>query len=156
MKFKPMSLKDANAFVHEYHRHNKPVTGHKFSIGLVDEQENIIGVAIAGRPIARMLDNGMTIEILRVCVPEGHKNVCSQLYARIKRICELIGYESIITYTLKSESQSSLKAIGARIVKEIEPQQWGRPSRGRQEQPVCNEPKFRWELSNTKSHYTTG
>lgn len=32
----PMSLKEANAFVEQHHRHHKPVVGHKFSadIGL--------------------------------------------------------------------------------------------------------------------------
>ena len=28
----PVSLAEANAFVSQYHRHHKPVVGHKFSI----------------------------------------------------------------------------------------------------------------------------
>lgn len=33
----PVSLKEANAFVAEHHRHHKPVTGHKFSLGCTQE-----------------------------------------------------------------------------------------------------------------------
>ena len=30
----PMTLREANAFVEQNHRHHGPVAGHKFSIGL--------------------------------------------------------------------------------------------------------------------------
>lgn len=40
----PMTLKEANAFVEQNRRHHKPVTGHKFSIGLSNGKE-IVGVA---------------------------------------------------------------------------------------------------------------
>ena len=45
----PMTLKEANAYVEQHHRHHGPVAGHKFSIGLSDG-EKIVGVAIVGRP----------------------------------------------------------------------------------------------------------
>lgn len=45
----PMTLREANAYVEQYHRHHGPVVGHKFSIGLSDG-EKIVGVAIVGRP----------------------------------------------------------------------------------------------------------
>ena len=50
----PMTLKEANAFVEQNHRHHGPVVGHKFSIGLSDG-DKIVGVAIVGRPVARQL-----------------------------------------------------------------------------------------------------
>jgi len=53
----PVSLKDANAFVAAHHRHHKPVTGHKFSIGC-EAEGRLVGVVIAGRPVSRYLDNG--------------------------------------------------------------------------------------------------
>ena len=53
----PMTLKEANAYVEQYHRHHKPVVGHKFSIGCSDG-EKIVGVAIVGRPVARHLAAG--------------------------------------------------------------------------------------------------
>jgi hypothetical protein len=112
------------------------------------EGNEMIGVSIAGRPVARLLDKRTTIEILRNCVKEGFKNANSQLYARMRDICLRFGYTSIITYTLKSESSSSLLGIGAIQVAEVKPQSWNRKNRPRRMQKVYTEPKKRWELVN--------
>ena len=141
----PLGLEEANRFVAMFHRHNKKVKlGGKFAIGLMYKGE-LIGVAIAGIPRARMLNDGKTIEILRVCVKDGYKNANSILYGRMKRICQLMGYKRIVTYTLKKESGSSLRASGFKPVKEVKPQVWDRPSRRRKFQKVYLEPKIRWE-----------
>lgn len=147
MRYKiiPIDFKTANTFVNQFHRHNKKVSRYKFCIGLEEEGE-LIGVAIAGRPIARLLNNGKTLEILRVCVKENKPNASSMLYGRARRIAEMMGYEKIITYTLQRESQSSMKAIGARLEKKVLPQEWDRPNRRRLSQKVYREPKFRWSL----------
>lgn len=145
MKIIPLSLKDANRFVANFHRHSKKVRGAKFAIGLVKEGE-MIGVAIAGRPLARLMDNGKIIEISRVCVKEGYKNANSKLYGRMKRICQLMGYEKIITYTLREESQASLKAIRAKPISEVKPNNWNRLNRRRKSQKIYSETKLRWEL----------
>lgn len=147
-KIIPIKLKDANIFVAQNHRHNKPVDhrSHRFSLGLLNGEE-LIGVAIAGLPIARKQDDGKTLEIMRVCVKEGNPNANSMLYGRVRRIAGLMGYERIITYTLQSESASSLKGVGA--VKEAEinrPSKWSRPARPRIEQNVYKEKKVRWNL----------
>ena len=112
-KFKtiPISLKAANEFVTTHHRHNKKTAGHKFSIGAMLDGE-LIGVAICGRPVARALDNGTTLEVLRVCIKDpAPRNDCSYLYARCQKIWTTMGGEKIITYTLESEPGSSLKAV---------------------------------------------
>ena len=75
----PINLKTANAFVQQYHRHHKPTRGHKFSIG-VSDSGSLVGVAICGRPVARRLDDGYTLEINRLCT-DGTPNACSILYA---------------------------------------------------------------------------
>lgn len=106
----PMSLKDANTFVAAHHRHHKPVTGHKFSIGCAAEGR-LVGVAIVGRPVSRYLDNGLTLEVNRLCT-DGTKNACSMLYAAAWRAARAMGYEKIITYTLDTESGASLRAAG--------------------------------------------
>ena len=145
-----IELDVANRFVAQFHRHNKPVLRAKFQIGLKAFFENyweLIGVGIVGRPIARALQNGNTLEVLRVCVKEGYPNACSKIYARCKQIAQLLGYEKVITYTLKKESQSSLKAIGASIVAEVKPQDWDRKNRRRSSQAIYKESKFRWELT---------
>ncbi len=79
LELKPVTLAEANAFVAQHHRHHKPVTGHKFSIGCM-ENGRLVGVAIVGRPVSRYLDNGFTLEVNRLCT-DGAKNACSMLYA---------------------------------------------------------------------------
>src|SRR5262249_59291009 len=111
--------------------------------GLVSNGE-LVGVGIAGRPVARHLDNGMTLEATRVCVAPGHQNACSKLYARLKRIGQLMGYTSIKTYTLLEESGCSLRAIGAVPERYCPPSHWNRP--GATYQPVYDKEKTRWEL----------
>lgn len=48
LKLKPVSLREANEYVKQRHRHHKPVVGHKFSIGCEADGE-LVGVVIAGR-----------------------------------------------------------------------------------------------------------
>ena len=142
----PIELSEANVFITMFHRHNKPVKRAKFQLGLMQGRE-MIGVAIMGRPVARMLDDKRTLEILRTCIKPNHPNANSKLYARVRRIAQMMGYNKVITYTLKSESQSTLKAIGAVPVAETRPHKWDCPSRHREDQPIYAEPKIRWELT---------
>lgn len=141
----PLTLKEANEFIKKYHRHNKPVQGYKFAIGAVKDGK-LVGVAVVGRPVARNLDDGLTAEITRVCT-DGTKNANSFLYARCKKICQLMGYKRVITYTLEEESGASLRAIGAKVDGEVKPTGWDRPpNRKRKEQDVYFRRKKRWKL----------
>jgi hypothetical protein len=144
MEAVPLHLREANEFVHQYHRHNLPTVGGKFALG-ASVDGKLVGVAVAGRPVARKLDDGKTLEVLRVAT-DGTANACSFLYARVAKIARLMGYERIITYTLTSESGSSLRAVGAKPTGPLDSHQWGNPSRPRKSQAVCAEPKYRWEL----------
>ena len=110
----PISLKEANAFVSEHHRHHKPVVGHKFSVGASDGGK-VVGVAIVGRPVSRYLDDGNTLEVTRLCA-DGTKNACSFLYSACWRCAKNMGYKKVITYILESETGSSLKASGWKCV----------------------------------------
>jgi len=107
---KPISLKDANAYVEQNHRHHPKVQGHKYSIGAFNGNE-MVGCAIVGHPQGRYLDDGLTLEVLRLCT-DGTHNACSILYGRCARIGKELGYKKIITYILESESGNSLKASG--------------------------------------------
>ena len=106
----PISLKQANTFVDELHRHHNPAVGDKFRVGVMDGNK-LVGVAQVGRPVSRYLDDGQTLEVIRCCT-DGTKNACSFLYSRCARIAEEMGYKKIITYILASELGSSLKASG--------------------------------------------
>lgn len=110
----PISLAEANAFVERYHRHHKPVVGHKFSIGVANGTR-IVGVCIVGRPISRYLDDGFTLEVTRCCT-DGTPNACSMLYAAAWRAARAMGYKKIITYILESENGVSLKASSYKCI----------------------------------------
>ena len=110
MRIVPLTLKAAREFVAEHHRHNKKATGHKFSIGLMDG-DRLVGVAIAGRPISRHLDDGLTIEVNRTCT-DGTPNANSMLYGAIWRAAKGMGYTKAVTYTQAEETGASLRAAG--------------------------------------------
>ena len=126
----PLSFARAKDFINKNHRHHKAPQGHKFSIGLCDDEGELIAVAIVGRPVARMLDNGLTAEVTRLCTL-GHKNSCSRLYGAAARACRAMGYNRIVTYTLASESGSSLKGAGWIAEQVAQGSLWDRPSRPR-------------------------
>tara|TARA_R100001126_G_scaffold80814_1_gene49259 strand:+ start:102 stop:560 length:459 start_codon:yes stop_codon:yes gene_type:complete len=144
----PISIREANKFVTNFHRHNKPVHGAKFVIG-VSYDDKLVGVGILGRPVARRLDDGFTAEVVRSCVhPDAPKNTNSFIYGRLWRIWQQMGGARIVTYTLKSESGSSLLGAGYKITGETggwkEGKGWTtRP--GRDWQPVTGQMKLRWE-----------
>lgn len=140
----PLPLDQANAYVAEHHRHSNPTVGHKFSLAAALGEE-IVGVAIVGRPVARPLDDGWTLEVLRVC-SAGERNVCSFLYGACWRAARALGYRKLVTYTLKTESGSSLKAAGWRIVGEVTARSWDAPSRPRIDKHPLQE-RLRWEVA---------
>ena len=144
MEAVPLHIRQANEFVARHHRHNNPTVGGKFALGAAQEGK-LVGVAIAGRPVCRRLDDGKTLEVLRVAT-DGTANACSFLYSRCAKIARLMGYARIITYTLESEGGASLRAVGARATGPLESHEWGNPNRPRKSQPVYHEPNYRWEL----------
>ena len=107
----PLKLDKANRFVNCHHRHHYDVQGHKWSIGYEIENE-LVGVGIIGRPLSRILDDGFSLEITRICVLPEHPNVCSILIGALCRSAKSMGYKRVFTYTLESESGSSLKGAG--------------------------------------------
>ena len=144
---RPIGLRAANAFVAAYHRHHGPARGHKFSISVADSRGAVHGVAIAGRPVARRLDDGSHLEVLRVCT-DGTPNACSMLYGAVRRIALAMGYrpEEIITYTLDTESGASLRAAGWQLEGPTGGGSWDRPSRSRVDAHPTGR-KLRWRAA---------
>ncbi len=143
----PVDLREANRFVAEFHRHNRPVRGYKFAIGAADAI-GLWAVAIVGRPVARMLQDGLTMEVLRVCAREGApKGVNSFLYARCWRAWQAMGGARMVTYTLDTESGASLRGAGWVVTGEsaaVTGKGWmNRPDR--EWQAVYGQAKLRWE-----------
>lgn len=125
----PVALDEANAFVAEHHRHHKPVVGHKFSIGAA-LGDSIVGVCVVGRPVSRHRDDGLTLEVTRLCT-DGTANACSFLYGAAARAAFALGYTRIGTYVLASEGGASLRASGWRLIGERGGGTWNRASNGR-------------------------
>jgi len=125
----PLTLVEANTFVAEHHRHHKPVVGHKFSIGATAGNA-IVGVVIVGRPVSRHRDDGLTLEVTRLCT-DGTRNACSFLYGTAARAAFALGYQRIGTYILASEPGTSLSAAGWRLIGETPGGSWSVPSRPR-------------------------
>ena len=145
----PMKIAEAREFVDNFHRHNKAPMSGLFAVG-VSDGDQLVGVAIVGRPVARALDNGETAEVVRCCVTDGApKGACSFLYARCWQAAKALGWRRLITYTLQSESGSSLRGAGWNVVAELKarsPAGWqSRPGRGWQ--PVVGQAKLRWEAT---------
>lgn len=142
LEIKPITLRAANEFVAKYHRHHKPTVGHKFSISCVNENGEICGVAICGRPVSRHLDNGEKLEINRLCT-DGTYNACSKLYGACLRIAKNMGYKKVITYILESEDGTSLKASNFICEGEAGGEMWTGKRSGR-DNGVPKEKKTRW------------
>ena len=133
MNVVPLSLKEANDFVRRVHRHHKPTVGGKFALGVADSEGEVRGVAIVGRPVARHLDDGWTVEVNRVAT-DGADNACSMLYGACWRAARAMGYKRMVTYTLAKESGTSLRAAGWKLLGERGKhgaRNWNTPSRPR-------------------------
>lgn len=148
-ELRPITLRAAQGFVNENHRHNEAPQGHKFSIGLwIDDK--LTGVVIVGRPIAKANDDGLTAELTRCCVLDGQMNANSLLYAAAWRAAKAMGYKRMITYTLPIESGSNLKAAGFIPVAHTRtsPKGWNTPRRQREvPDKYTKGEKIRWEIS---------
>lgn len=142
----PVTLREANAFVEQRHRHHGPTRGHKFAVAVGSADGVMRGVAIAGRPVARQLDDGISLEVLRVCT-DGTPNVCSMLYGAVRRAAVAMGYPAtrIFTYTLATEPGTSLRAAGWHRDAETRGGEWGRADRPRATPNA--DPKVRWRAA---------
>lgn len=142
LQLQPIDWEEACIFISQHHRHHLPPQGWKFGIAVNDGQK-IVGVITVGRPVARHLDNGLTLEVTRCCT-DGTKNACSMLYGAAWRVSQSLGYKRLITYILKTESGTSLKASGWRLVGEAGGGSWNRPNRFRVDK-APTQLKLLWE-----------
>lgn len=143
LSVRPISLNAARNWIGQIHRHlREPITGWLFGVEVLRDGHRI-GVACAGRPCARMLQDGVTCEIIRVAVLEGERDACSFAYGALRRAAVALGYQRIVTYTLASEPGTSLRAAGFVCEGEAGGGEADRPSRCRKpvEQPGI---KTRW------------
>ena len=126
----PITREQARQFVEDFHRHHAPAKYDKYRIG-AEVEGQLVGVVQVGRPVSRELDDGETLEVIRLC-SKGDKDVCSFLYSRAARVARELGYKKIITYILETEEGTSLKASGWRLEKQgCGGKSWDTPARPR-------------------------
>lgn len=152
----PIPLAEANEIYASHHRHSKPVRFHLFSIGaLLDFR--IVGACSVMRPACQHTVGGEWVcEVSRLCVIGQHRNVSSFLLSRASKAAFAMGYLSIQTYTLTTESGSSLRGAGWGAVAKVPGRSWDRAGR---EKPsgVTPRPRIRWQKQNPEmvKYYST-
>lgn len=125
----PITLREANRFVEQYHRHHGPARG-CITCAAAATGQLIHGVAIAGRPVSRMLDDGFSAEVTRCCT-DGTANAASMLYRALWRAVRAVGYKRLFTYTLIDESGASLRGAGFKLIGVAGGGSWSREGRPR-------------------------
>lgn len=143
----PVSFKDACDFVDAWHRHNVPPNGHRFSMGVANDDELLVGVCMVSHPVSRHQMDGYTLEVIRTAT-DGTPNANSMLYGAAWRAAKALGYRRLITYTQADESGSSLRAAGFREIAKMQPTKgWNRPSRPRDESNYISTQRTLWETA---------
>ena len=153
INIKPVSIKNANEFIKTYHRHHRPTSRNsgRWALAAYDNENELIGVAIASNPVSATYMDGITLEVTRLCVKENaQKGTASFLLSKCCRIRKEMGGSRIITYTLESESGSSLKGAGWNLVGHVKPHnRWIEKSKydgkARDKLEIYQLSKYRWE-----------
>ncbi|HMM78122.1 MAG TPA: hypothetical protein PJ986_20660 [Gammaproteobacteria bacterium] len=149
MRITPITLREANAFVALHHRHHQPARGCIACVAVSAKLDSggfgVCGVAIIGRPVARMLDDGWTAEVTRCCT-DGTRNAPSMLYGAAWRAVRALGYSRLVTNTLPEEGSASLRGAGWRCLGVAGGGSWNRRERPRVDVHPTQQ-KLRWEVS---------
>jgi hypothetical protein len=147
LNVQPINFDEACRFVARLHRHHRPPVGSKFAVAC-NNGEKVVGVLIAGRPVSRHLDDGITLEVTRCCT-DGTTNACSILYGHAWKAAKALGFTRMVTYTLPEEGGASLRATGAVCVGEAGGGSWSNKQRTRSNDwPL--ETKHRWEWNQSR------
>lgn len=132
LEIRPITQREAFAFIREFHRHHLPPVGAKFVLACY-WFDHLVGVSVVGRPVSRVLDDGWTVEVTRLCTDGNTPHVASKLYAASWRVARSMGYKRLITYTLASEAGTSVRAAGWKEMYSTRPRPlgWDTPARRR-------------------------
>lgn len=151
LELQPIEWQEALTFIDRHHRHHAPPQGWKFGVAVHDGSK-IVGVITVGRPVSRKIQESdmLTLEVTRCCT-DGTYNACSILYAAAWKTTQGLGYKRLITYILKTETGSSLKAVGWKKTADTKAQTWNRESRPRIDK-IKPQDKERWEIAIPSSN----
>lgn len=146
LRFVPISIADAKAFVRQHHRHNPACTGARTAIALECDGA-LVGVGLLGNPKARKLaEDRFCAEAVRVCTStDAPKGSSGKINARLKRIWQLHGGIRWVSYNRADESGASMRGAGLEPVAKVKGRQWSCASRPRAANDVAD--KVRWEAA---------
>lgn len=156
IELRPVTREVGDAFIRQHHRHHGVPVGAIWRHGVHDEDGCLVGVAVVGRPVARELDDGLTVEVTRLCT-DGEPNACSILYAAARRTAIAKGYRRGLTYILDSEYErvdtetgnriggKSLEASGWEYLWRVKGRSWNARSRPRTDKhPTEDKHAYGW------------
>jgi hypothetical protein len=145
----PCSVTKARHVVDAWHRHHGSSTPALYAAAVATEDGIVRGVALIGRPVARLLDDGWTLEVTRVAT-DGTPNACSALYGIARRLGAALGYARLVTYTREDEPGSSPRAAGLTDDGPIRARSWDMPGRRRTDKTEIVR-RRRWSLDLAES-----
>lgn len=140
LELRPIKRDDGDPFIRRHHRHHDVPVGAIWRHAVHDDNGVLRGVAVVGRPVARALDDGLTVEVTRMCTVEA-PNADSMLYGAARRSAESKGYRRGLTYLLASEwdrfdgdrrtGGAGARAAGYRFLWRVKGREWSCKSRPR-------------------------
>ena len=144
LELRPITRDDADRFIRDHHRHHGVPVGALWRHAVADDAGQIVGVCVVGRPVARALDDGLTVEVTRLAT-DTHPNACSKLYAAARRTALEKGYRRGLTYILASEDGASLRAAGWAKLWDVKGRSWDCTSRPRTDKhPTGDKAAYGW------------
>jgi hypothetical protein len=143
LEVRPISLGEAKAFVARHHAHSAAPQGWKFGCG-IEDRLGLVGVVVIGRPVARRLDDGETLEVTRLCTLAHAQHAASILLGAACRAAKALGYRRIVTYTRRDEEGHCCKAAGFTPVAQVRGRSWSCRSRPRQDPHEILD-RIRWQ-----------
>jgi hypothetical protein len=153
IRVQPTTIKKANEFIKTFHRHHRPTIRNsgRWALAAINDENDLVGVVIAGNPVSATYMDGYTVELTRLCVAEdAPKGTCSFLLGKCCSIWRTMGGTRVITYTLATESGSSLKGAGWALAGEVKPhKRWQNKTKAdgvhRAALEIYELKKLRWE-----------
>jgi hypothetical protein len=111
LTLRPLLVAPAKAHVLATHRRLPRLAGAMWAVGCF-AGKRLVGVAVIGRPNARVADTLGRLQVLRVAVEEGNRNACSMLYGACARAARAMGCVDLWTFIHEDETGVSLVAAG--------------------------------------------
>ncbi len=158
IKLYPLSKKQGDKMIRDWHSHHKPPQGWKFGIGARVASGQDLGCVFIGRPSAPALDNGFVWEVTRLCTQgnEADKNLASLLLGAAWNASWPQGVYLLVSYTRVDEDGTCYKAAGWSPQGTTRARGWDTGNKGTRGLPGLYEPtteivdRVRWDKRPTE------